>query len=105
MKRDIKKHYCSACLNGNGRPIVVVSDHHLCSRNLEAVSIIHQLGLNTNHLRQQDIIENLGWMGRLSQKGVNNNVLISLGNRTNKTLKRARNGHSWILIRHDINIP
>ena len=32
------KNYCSACL-ADGRPIIIVSNHHLCSRDLEAVDI------------------------------------------------------------------
>jgi hypothetical protein len=32
------KNYGSACL-ADGRPIIVVSNHHLCSRVLEAVDI------------------------------------------------------------------
>ena len=38
IKRYWGKCYCSACLR---RPITVVSNHHLCSRDLEAVDILY----------------------------------------------------------------
>ena len=74
VKRDQKNNYGSACLFDNRTPIIIMSDHHLCSRELETMRIAsagQPKEEKTTYLCQQDIIENLGWVGCLSERAVN----------------------------------